>query len=108
MLLGNIWLLSTLVNSSCDIKINIKIVQNCCRNLVVKGLIDADMCLQYSHARRTFVSITVIWLNYSCWMSLFKKKASFIKLHTSYKNLSKKRVNSTEDEHYYLNHYIIL
>ena len=23
---------------SCDIKINIKIVQNCCRNLAVKGL----------------------------------------------------------------------
>ena len=38
MLLGNIWLLSTFVNSSCDIKINIKIVQNCCRNLAVKGL----------------------------------------------------------------------
>ena len=29
---------STFVNSSCDIKINIKIVQNCCRNLAVKGL----------------------------------------------------------------------
>ena len=38
MLLGNIWLLSTFVNSSCDIKINIEIVQNCCRNLAVKGL----------------------------------------------------------------------
>ena len=25
-------------NSSCDIKINIKIVQNCCRKLTVKGL----------------------------------------------------------------------
>ena len=33
-----IWLLGTFVNSSCYIKINIKIVQNCCRNLTVKGL----------------------------------------------------------------------
>ena len=33
-----IWLLGTFVNSSCDIKINIKIVQNCCRNLAVRGL----------------------------------------------------------------------
>ena len=35
-LLGYIWLLSTFVNSSCDI---IKIVQNCCRNWEVRGLI---------------------------------------------------------------------
>ena len=33
-----IWLLGTFVNSSCDIKINENIVQNCCRNLVVRGL----------------------------------------------------------------------
>ena len=33
-----IWLLGTFVNSSCDIKINIKIVQNFCRNLTVRGL----------------------------------------------------------------------
>ena len=32
-------MLGTFVNSSCDIKINIKIVQNCCRNLAVRGLI---------------------------------------------------------------------
>ena len=32
----HIWLLGTFVNS--DIKINIKIVQNCCRNLAVRGL----------------------------------------------------------------------
>ena len=32
------WLLGTFVNSSCDIKINIKIVKNCCRNLAVRGL----------------------------------------------------------------------
>ena len=39
MLLGYIWLLGTFVNSSCDIKINIKIVQNCSRNLaVMRGL----------------------------------------------------------------------
>ena len=38
MLLGYIWLLGTFVNSSCDIKININIVQNCCRNLAVRGL----------------------------------------------------------------------
>ena len=37
-LLGHMWLLGTFVNSSCNIKINIKIVQNCCRNLTVKGL----------------------------------------------------------------------
>ena len=35
----DIWLLGMFVNSSCDIKINIKIVQNCCRNLVVRGLL---------------------------------------------------------------------
>ena len=39
VLLGYIWLLGTFVNSSCDIKINIKIVQNCCRNLAVRELI---------------------------------------------------------------------
>ena len=38
MLLGYIWLLGTFVSSSCDIKINIKIVQLCCRNLEVRGL----------------------------------------------------------------------
>ena len=38
VLLGYIWLLGTIVNSSCDIKINVNIVQNCCRNLVVRGL----------------------------------------------------------------------
>ena len=38
VLLGYIWLLGTFVNTSCDIKINIKIVQNCCRNLAVRGL----------------------------------------------------------------------
>ena len=38
MLLGYIWLLGTFVNSSCDIKINVNIVQNCCRNLAVRGL----------------------------------------------------------------------
>ena len=38
MLLGYIWLLGTFVNSSCDIKINLNIVQNCCRNLAVRGL----------------------------------------------------------------------
>ena len=39
VLLGYIWLLGTFVNSSCDIKINVNIVQNCCRNLAVRGLI---------------------------------------------------------------------
>ena len=29
---------STFVNSSCDIKINVNIVKNCCRNLAVRGL----------------------------------------------------------------------
>ena len=38
MLLGYIWLLGTFVNSSCDIKINVNIVQNCRRNLAVRGL----------------------------------------------------------------------
>ena len=38
VLLRYIWLLGTFTNSSCDIKINIKIVQNCCRNLAVRGL----------------------------------------------------------------------
>ena len=38
MLLGYIWLLGTFVNSSSDIKINVNIVQNCCRNLAVRGL----------------------------------------------------------------------
>ena len=38
MLLGYIWLLGTFVNSSCGIKINVNIVQNCCRNLAVRGL----------------------------------------------------------------------
>ena len=38
MLLEYIWLLGTFVNSSCDIKINVNIVQNCCRNLAVRGL----------------------------------------------------------------------
>ena len=33
-----LWLLGTFVNSSCDIKINVNIVQNCCRNLAVRGL----------------------------------------------------------------------
>ena len=33
----DIWLLGTFFNSSC-IKINIKIVQNCCRKLTMKGL----------------------------------------------------------------------
>ena len=33
-------LLGTFVNSSCDIKMNIKIVQNCCRKLAVRGLIN--------------------------------------------------------------------
>ena len=32
-----IWLLSTFVNSSCDVKINLKNSQNCCINLAVKG-----------------------------------------------------------------------
>ena len=36
------WLLGTFVNSSCDI--NIKIVQNCCRDLAVGGL----MCKRVS------------------------------------------------------------
>ena len=39
MLLGYIWLLGTFVNSSCDIKINVNVVQNSCRNLAVRGLI---------------------------------------------------------------------
>ena len=38
MLLGYIWLLGKFVNSSCDIKINVNIVQNSCRNLAVRGL----------------------------------------------------------------------
>ena len=38
MLLGYIWLLGTFVNSSCDIKINVNIAKNCCRNLAVRGL----------------------------------------------------------------------
>ena len=42
MLLGYIWLLGTFVNSSCDIKINVNIVQNCCRNLAVRGLKKCD------------------------------------------------------------------
>ena len=33
-----LWLLGTFVNTSCDIKINVNIVQNCCRNLAVRGL----------------------------------------------------------------------
>ena len=37
-LLGYIWLLGTFVNSSRDIKINVNIVQNCSRNLAVRGL----------------------------------------------------------------------
>ena len=37
----DIWLLGTFVNSSCDIKINVNIVQNCSRNLAVRGLIRA-------------------------------------------------------------------
>ena len=37
-LLGYIWLLGTIVNSSCDIKKNIKIDQNCCSNLEVREL----------------------------------------------------------------------
>ena len=28
----------TFVSSSCDIKINVNIVKNCCRNLAVRGL----------------------------------------------------------------------
>ena len=38
VLLGYILLLGTFVNSSCDIKINVNIVQN--RNLAVRGLND--------------------------------------------------------------------
>ena len=37
--LSHIWLLGKFVNSSCDIKINVSIVQNCCRSLPVRGLI---------------------------------------------------------------------
>ena len=44
VLLGYIWLLGTFVNSSCDIKINVNIVQNCCRNLAVRGLIKLYPC----------------------------------------------------------------
>ena len=55
MLLGYIWLLGTFVNSSCDIKINVNIVQNCYRNLAVRGLIhkipsSADVCIMYDIA----------------------------------------------------------
>ena len=37
--------LVTFVNSSCDIKINVIIVQNCCRNLAVRGLKDTYLKL---------------------------------------------------------------
>ena len=32
------WLLGAFGNSSCDIKMNVNIVQNCCRNLAARGL----------------------------------------------------------------------
>ena len=38
VLLGYIWLLGTFVSSSCDTKINVNIVENCCRNMAVRGL----------------------------------------------------------------------
>ena len=38
VLLGYMWLLGTFVNSSCDIKINITIYQNCCTHLAVRRL----------------------------------------------------------------------
>ena len=50
MLLGYIWLLGTFVNSSCDIKINVNIDQNCCRNLAVRGLGRAKIKLFDVHA----------------------------------------------------------
>ena len=37
-------MLVTFVNRLCDIKINIKIVQNCCRNLAVRGLKSGSFC----------------------------------------------------------------
>ena len=43
MLLGYIWLLGTFANSSCDKKINLNIVQNCCRNLAVRALNSVTM-----------------------------------------------------------------
>ena len=69
VLLGNIWLLSTFVNSSFDIKINIKIVQNCCRNLAVKGL--SMFSIKYNtlyFIYRIDNSILFISLEYSHWV----------------------------------------
>ena len=43
-------------NSSCDIKINIKIVQNCCRNLAVRGLNTASFCSQSRGINGNFVN----------------------------------------------------
>ena len=51
MLLGYIWLLGTFVNSSYDIKINVNIVQNCCRNLAVRGL---TAKVSNSHPQKSF------------------------------------------------------
>ena len=66
MLLGYIWLLGTFVNSSCDIIINVNIVQNCCRNLAVRGL-----KLRYTCKQQVFSGASVFgpyqsWNFYNC------------------------------------------
>ena len=63
MLLGYIWLLGTFVNSSCDVKINVNIVQNCCRNLAVRGLID-DICM-------AVLVFTLVYLEITFFSSVF-------------------------------------
>ena len=63
MLLGYIWLLGTFVNSSCNIKRNIKIVQNCCRNLAIKRLkpVETTVCM-------CGAQLLVNWLVLHCWL----------------------------------------
>ena len=39
--------LGTFVSSSCDIKINVNIVENCCRNLAVRGLSNVCQTIKF-------------------------------------------------------------
>ena len=47
-------------NSSCDIKINVNIVQNCCRNLAVRGL--RSIAIKYTVAVVSMIVITYFLL----------------------------------------------
>ena len=74
--LGIIGLLGTFVNSSCDIKINIKIVQNCCKNLAVRGLssLATIKLLLNTTAKRKFLLLMPIEsFDVTCFMTVLHR-----------------------------------